>query len=64
MRSTVQPSLLFLQIRRLKKLGIDKTDPNELTEDEKYKFSYLNIDPETITWQRVVDTNDRLGNCA
>ena len=46
----------------MKKLGIDKTDPNELTEDEKYKFSYLNIDPETITWQRVVDTNDRLGN--
>ena len=56
--------MLFLQIRRLKKLGIDKTDPNELTEDEKYKFSYLNIDPETITWQRVVDTNDRLNNCA
>ncbi len=43
----------------MKKLGIDKTDPNSLTEEEKEKFSYLNIDPATITWQRVIDTNDR-----
>ena len=43
----------------MKKLGIDKTEPNGLTEEEKAKFAYLNIDPNTITWQRVVDTNDR-----
>ena len=45
--------------RRLKKLGIDKTDPNDLTEEEISKFARLDIDPDTITWKRVVDCNDR-----
>src|SRR5512139_3436572 len=49
------PSML----RRLKRLGIDKTDPNELTLEEKKRFARLDIDPKTITWRRVVDTNDR-----
>jgi methylenetetrahydrofolate dehydrogenase (NADP+)/methenyltetrahydrofolate cyclohydrolase/formyltetrahydrofolate synthetase len=49
------PSML----RRLKKLGIEKTDPNELTPEEKKRFARLDIDPSTITWRRVVDTNDR-----
>lgn len=48
-----------IQLGRLKRLGIDKTDPNSLTEEEITKFSRLNIDPPTITWQRVLDTNDR-----
>ncbi|OBS74509.1 hypothetical protein A6R68_14958 [Neotoma lepida] len=42
-----------------KKLGIKKTDPSTLTEEEVRKFARLNIDPSTITWQRVLDTNDR-----
>jgi len=46
-------------LRRLKKLGIDKTDPNDLTEDEISRFVRLDIDPDSITWRRVVDTNDR-----
>lgn len=45
--------------RRLKKLGISKTDPNELTPEERSKFVRLDIDPDSITWRRVVDTNDR-----
>ncbi len=49
------PSML----RRLKKLGIQKTDPNELTPEERTLFSRLDIDPEGITWRRVLDTNDR-----
>lgn len=49
------PSML----RRLARLGIDKTDPNELTNDEKARFARLDIDPDSITWRRVVDTNDR-----
>jgi methylenetetrahydrofolate dehydrogenase (NADP+)/methenyltetrahydrofolate cyclohydrolase/formyltetrahydrofolate synthetase len=49
------PSML----RRLKKLGIEKTDPNELTPEERSRFARLNIDPASITWRRVVDTNDR-----
>lgn len=45
--------------RRLKKLGITKTNPDELTEDEIRRFARLDIDPETITWRRVLDVNDR-----
>ncbi len=49
-----------IMLRRLKKLGIDKTDPNELTAEERSKFARLDIDPETITWRRVIDTSDRM----
>jgi len=49
------PSML----RRLKKLGIDKTDPEDLTPEERSRFARLDIDPDSITWRRVVDTNDR-----
>ncbi|KAF8894620.1 formate--tetrahydrofolate ligase-domain-containing protein [Infundibulicybe gibba] len=48
-----------LMFKRLKKLGIDKTDPNELTPEEITRFARLDIDPCTITWNRVMDTNDR-----
>ncbi|XP_051020136.1 monofunctional C1-tetrahydrofolate synthase, mitochondrial [Acomys russatus] len=48
-----------IQLSRLRKLGINKTDPSTLTEEEVRKFARLNIDPSTITWQRVLDTNDR-----
>jgi methylenetetrahydrofolate dehydrogenase (NADP+)/methenyltetrahydrofolate cyclohydrolase/formyltetrahydrofolate synthetase len=46
-------------LRRLKKLGIEKTDPNELTPEERSRFARLNIDPDSITIRRVVDINDR-----
>ncbi|NCP15444.1 formate--tetrahydrofolate ligase [bacterium] len=45
--------------RRLKKLGINKSDPNDLTPAERSRFARLDIDPASITWRRVVDTNDR-----
>ncbi|CAI7925733.1 unnamed protein product, partial [Closterium sp. NIES-54] len=48
-----------VMFRRLKKLGIDKSDPAELTEDEVRRFVRLDIDPEKITWRRVMDINDR-----
>ncbi|KAM4693152.1 monofunctional C1-tetrahydrofolate synthase, mitochondrial [Discoglossus pictus] len=48
-----------IQIARLKRLGIHKTDPGSLTTEERSKFARLDIDPSTVTWQRVVDTNDR-----
>uniref|UniRef100_A0A673FX50 C-1-tetrahydrofolate synthase, cytoplasmic n=1 Tax=Sinocyclocheilus rhinocerous TaxID=307959 RepID=A0A673FX50_9TELE len=48
-----------VQINRLEKLGIKKTDPSTLTEEEITHFVRLDIDPESITWQRVLDTNDR-----
>jgi formyltetrahydrofolate synthetase len=49
-----------VMLRRLKKLGIHKTDPNELTPAERARFARLDIDPASITWRRVVDTNDRM----
>ncbi len=49
-----------VMFRRLRKLGIAKTDPNDLTPEERGQFARLNIDPDTITWRRVVDTNDRM----
>ncbi|XP_043930322.1 C-1-tetrahydrofolate synthase, cytoplasmic [Protopterus annectens] len=48
-----------IQMRRIKKLNIEKTDPATLTDEEINRFVRLDIDPDTITWQRVVDTNDR-----
>ncbi|MGB5060702.1 MAG: formate--tetrahydrofolate ligase, partial [Candidatus Promineifilaceae bacterium] len=48
-----------VMLRRLRKLGIDKTDPNELSAEEISRFVRLDIDPDSITWRRVVDTNDR-----
>jgi formyltetrahydrofolate synthetase len=49
-----------VMLRRLKKLGIEKTDPNALTPEERSRFARLDIDPATITWRRVLDTNDRM----
>ncbi|HVN16222.1 MAG TPA: formate--tetrahydrofolate ligase [Anaerolineales bacterium] len=46
-------------MRRLKKLGIEKTDPNALTPEERSRFVRLDIDPASITWRRVIDVNDR-----
>ena len=49
-----------VMFRRLKKLGITRTDPNELTPEERCRFARLDIDPDSITWRRVTDTNDRM----
>lgn len=48
-----------IMFRRLKKLGIEKTNPDELTPEEIKSFARLDVDPETITWRRVLDVNDR-----
>uniref|UniRef100_A0A673ZJD2 C-1-tetrahydrofolate synthase, cytoplasmic n=1 Tax=Salmo trutta TaxID=8032 RepID=A0A673ZJD2_SALTR len=48
-----------IQINRLKRLGIEKTDPTTLTEEEITRFARLDMDPDSITWHRVLDTNDR-----
>src|SRR5512139_849143 len=49
------PSML----RRLKKLGIEKTDPNELTTEERRRFARLDMDYSGVQWRRVIDVNDR-----
>lgn len=45
---------------RLAKLGITKTNPDDLTAEERSRLCCLDIDPDTITWKRVIDINDRL----
>lgn len=37
-------------LKRLQKLGISKTNPDDLTVEEQSKFARLDVDPETITW--------------
>src|ERR1700728_4000831 len=49
-----------VMLSRLQKLGISKTDPNQLTPEERSRFARLDIDSDSITWRRVVDTNDRM----
>ena len=48
-------------LRRLKKLGIDKNNPDDLSPEERSAFVRLDIDPDSITWRRVMDVNDRWG---
>ncbi len=46
--------------KRMAKLGINpKKKFEELTPDEKRRIFRLDIDPDSIQWQRVVDINDR-----
>ncbi len=54
-RRRFAPSML----RRLKKLGIHKSDPEELTPEEKRRMFRLDIRPTCVTWKRVIDVNDR-----
>ena len=55
-KRSFSPSML----RRVKKLGIDKTDPEDFTLEEKIRFACLDIDPKSITWNRVIDISDRM----
>ncbi|XP_064847365.1 monofunctional C1-tetrahydrofolate synthase, mitochondrial isoform X1 [Oncorhynchus masou masou] len=48
-----------IQISRLRRLGISELDPSALTPQEVSSFVRLDLDPAKVTWQRVVDTNDR-----
>ena len=48
-----------VQRRRADKLGITASTPNGMSPEERSRFVRLNIDPATITWNRVVDINDR-----
>ncbi|KRX19247.1 C-1-tetrahydrofolate synthase, cytoplasmic [Trichinella nelsoni] len=47
------------QLSRLEKLNIRPKHPDQLNPEEREQFSRLNIDSGTITWNRVIDTNDR-----
>jgi methylenetetrahydrofolate dehydrogenase (NADP+)/methenyltetrahydrofolate cyclohydrolase/formyltetrahydrofolate synthetase len=44
---------------RLEKLHITASDPDELSPEDRRRLCRLDIDPDTITWRRVMDTSDR-----
>jgi formyltetrahydrofolate synthetase len=46
-------------LHRKRKLGIETDDPDQMTEEQKSRFVRLDIDPDSITFKRVIDTNDR-----
>jgi formyltetrahydrofolate synthetase len=48
------------QRKRLEKLGIQAETLADMTTEDKRRMFRLDIDPNSITWQRVVDINDRL----
>eukprot|EP00808_Paulinella_micropora_P016276 g10972.t1 len=48
-----------VMLRRLANLGIKKSDPDELTTEERSSFVRLDVDPAQIVIRRVVDCNDR-----
>ena len=50
------------QLRRLARLGMrtDVTSPSQLTAEERRRLFRLDIDPAAITWNRVMDLNDRM----
>lgn len=48
-----------IMLRRLKKLAIHKTNPGDLTPEEASRFARLDINPDSVQWNRVVDVNDR-----
>jgi formyltetrahydrofolate synthetase len=47
-------------LRRMKKLGFTARDPDSLTPEQARKLFRLDIDPNTLQWNRVVDINDRM----
>lgn len=51
-----------IQLRRVKRLGIEKTDPNALSVEEISKFARLNIDPAKVVWQRGKQTKPSPGS--
>lgn len=54
------PVFTDVQRKRLKKLSIpENLEPNQITPEQKKLFARLDIDPDTISICRVIDTNDR-----
>lgn len=61
-RKDASGKLLFsaAHARRAARLGIKASSPEELSDAQVRDLFRLDIDPDTITWNRVVDVNDRM----
>jgi methylenetetrahydrofolate dehydrogenase (NADP+) / methenyltetrahydrofolate cyclohydrolase / formyltetrahydrofolate synthetase len=47
-------------LRRMRRLGLRADDPDQLTPGQKRALFRLDIDPHSLTWNRVMDVNDRM----
>lgn len=47
-------------LRRMARLGITADTPADLTPEQKRQVFRLDIDPNNITWNRVLDVNDKM----
>jgi methylenetetrahydrofolate dehydrogenase (NADP+)/methenyltetrahydrofolate cyclohydrolase/formyltetrahydrofolate synthetase len=47
-------------LARARKLGIKESDPDKMSPEERSHLFRLDIDPDSITWRRVMDTSDRM----
>jgi methylenetetrahydrofolate dehydrogenase (NADP+)/methenyltetrahydrofolate cyclohydrolase/formyltetrahydrofolate synthetase len=47
-------------IRRMQRLGMAADDPDQLTPEQKRALFRLDIDPASLTFNRVMDVNDRM----
>lgn len=47
-------------LARARKLGIPETDPDKMSPEERKHLFRLDIEPDSITWRRVMDTSDRM----
>jgi methylenetetrahydrofolate dehydrogenase (NADP+)/methenyltetrahydrofolate cyclohydrolase/formyltetrahydrofolate synthetase len=47
-------------LARARKLGIKESDPDKMSPEERGHLFRLDIDPDSITWRRVMDTSDRM----
>ncbi len=45
---------------RMKKFGIKTRDPEQLSAEERSRLVRLDIDPQSISWNRIIDVNDRM----
>jgi len=47
-------------LRRMQRLGFSVDNPDQLTPEQKRALFRLEIDPASLTWNRVIDVNDRM----
>ncbi len=47
-------------LRRMQRLGLRADNPDDLTPEQKRRLFRLDIDPASLTWNRVMDVNDRM----
>jgi methylenetetrahydrofolate dehydrogenase (NADP+) / methenyltetrahydrofolate cyclohydrolase / formyltetrahydrofolate synthetase len=55
-----RPQFAACHLRRMERLGIKAASPDQLTDEQVRIVFRLDIDADSITWNRVLDVNDRM----